>query len=278
MPSRIQQIPSFHELPPPIDTAPRRYKDAPTTVVQTGYIYEWCPTHPYALYGMVMQHRLVMESSLGRFLDRQERVHHRNHVRNDNRIENLHLYATQADHQRDHWAGKGRRDPVLIERVRQVAADPSIPMSDLGISYGSMAQICRENDIKWLSRGYRGRVAGLSDETARGALQGRTAAEAAKILKVHPMTLYNRFSHIMNKRTTPGFLDQHMAKVLRLRRIERMSSADIGKQFGVSDGCVRKSIQRWSKQGAIRGVSDYRDIPRTPPGPKPGRKRLGKAW
>jgi hypothetical protein len=227
---------------------------------------------------MVTQHRLVMEVQLGRFLLRTERVHHRNHVRHDNRPENLKLYATQADHQREHWAAKGRRDPALIERVRQVAADPTIPMADLLISYSSLAQICRENGIRWLSRGNRGRAAGLSEATARAALQGRSPAEAAKLLKLHPMTLYNRFGHLMNKRTTPGFLDQHMPEVLRLRRVERVSSAEIGAKFDVSEACVRKSIQRWSRQGAIPGVSDARELPRSRPGPKPKRKRLGMAW
>ena len=272
------QIPSFLQLPVPIDAAPRRYKDAPTTIVEAGYVYEWCPTHPFALYGMVMQHRLVMETHLARFLARQERVHHRNHVRNDNRLDNLKLYATQADHQRDHWVGKGRRDPDLIDRVRKVAADPSIPFAELGISTGSLNQICRENDIRWFRRGRHGKSAGLTEATARAALQGRTTFEAAAILGVHPQTLYNRFDHLLTKRAKPGALDQHMGEVLHLRRVERMSSTDIGKRFGVSDMCVRKSIQRWSKQGAIPGVSDAREIPRSRPGPKPGATWQRKAW
>ena len=128
------------------------------------------------------------------------------------------------------------------------------------------------------TRGNRGRAAGLTEQTAREALQGRSAVEAAKILGLHTQTLYNRFGHLMNKRTKPGFLDPNMKEVLRLRRIERVSSADIGARFGVSEECVRKSIQRWSRQGAIPGVSDAREIPRTHPGPKRGHKRLGKVW
>ena len=57
-----------------------------------GYVLAYVPKHPSAHKdGYVQLHTVIMERHLGRYLKKDEVVHHINHVRDDNRIENLKL-------------------------------------------------------------------------------------------------------------------------------------------------------------------------------------------
>ena|SRR3990167_9417979 len=68
-----------------------------------GYILICNPKHPFSNNkGYVREHRLVMERHIGRYLNSNEVVHHKNGIKDDNRIENLELFPNISEHMKFH--------------------------------------------------------------------------------------------------------------------------------------------------------------------------------
>jgi HNH endonuclease len=71
------------------------------------YWYRWTNSHPLRTQGnYVLEHRLVVEAALGRYLTRDEVVHHKNGDPQDNRVENLVVFATNGAHLRHELTGR----------------------------------------------------------------------------------------------------------------------------------------------------------------------------
>lgn len=75
----------------------------------SGYVLVLDWAHPsHNSHGYISQHHLVMEKMIGRYLTKNEVVHHINHIRNDNRPENLMLFSSHSEHMKHHKFGQNK--------------------------------------------------------------------------------------------------------------------------------------------------------------------------
>lgn len=77
------------------------------------YVYAYVPDHPNATkYGYVLEHRIVMENYLGRLLNKDEVVHHKDHDTKNNSIENLEVMKYK-EHCKMHALEQGKNFALL---------------------------------------------------------------------------------------------------------------------------------------------------------------------
>lgn len=79
------------------------------TVSGGGYISILKPEHPFAdINGRIKEERLIMEMHIGRYLKKEEIIHHIDHNKQNNLIENLQI-VTSSEHNRIHHLGNKNR-------------------------------------------------------------------------------------------------------------------------------------------------------------------------
>jgi hypothetical protein len=92
-----------------------------------GYVKILSPEHPYRdSRNYVKEHRLVMEKHLGRYLNQNELVHHRDENKQNNKLENLEL-ITRSAHQNLHNPNKGNRKDYTGVVCLECGADTTYP-------------------------------------------------------------------------------------------------------------------------------------------------------
>ena len=72
-------------------------------ITRDDYIEIYSPYHPNKnKNNCVLEHRLIMEQHLGRFLTSKEVVHHKDNNKQNNEIENLELFSSVGQHTQTH--------------------------------------------------------------------------------------------------------------------------------------------------------------------------------
>jgi len=75
----------------------------------SGYILVNAIGHPRAYGNNVYEHILVAEKKLGRCITKEERVHHINGIKDDNRPENLIVLTNEKEHVKIHYKEHQRK-------------------------------------------------------------------------------------------------------------------------------------------------------------------------
>ena len=148
--------------------------DKSTGYKMHGYQYRQAKYHPNAnKRGYVLEHKLVMENSLGKYLPKDAIVHHINGIRDDNRIENLQYFEDQSIHAKRHDIGKRNsngqfvaQDPIFQNKKFRLY-NKNTRATNIFTLQKLISTTFRKSQFE-----YRGEWIGLKDRTGREIYEG----------------------------------------------------------------------------------------------------------
>jgi hypothetical protein len=80
-----------------------------------GYVILYRPDHPFNNNNFCLEHRLNVESLIGRYLLPTEQVHHINKIKDDNRPQNLMAFANDRAHKRFERGGEVKPSEIIFD-------------------------------------------------------------------------------------------------------------------------------------------------------------------
>lgn len=100
----------------------REHNGKPVLMTSGGYLKVWEPGHPAARANWVLEHRLVVEKVIGRYLDTKEHIHHKDGNKTNNHPDNLEIMS-HNDHSRlttgRREAAKKRERAELLAKIAE---------------------------------------------------------------------------------------------------------------------------------------------------------------
>ncbi len=88
-------------------------------IIVDGYYYVYHATHPHKRLGnYVLEHRLIIEKKIGRYLFKDEIVHHKDRNKLNNALNNLVLLKNQSIHNQYHLKSRNKQGRFISEEVQ----------------------------------------------------------------------------------------------------------------------------------------------------------------
>jgi len=148
--------------------------DEPRGYKMNGYQYKKASYHPNAnSRGYVLEHKLVLENWLGKYLPKNAIVHHKNAKRDDNRIDNLEYMEEQSRHAKHHDSGKRNPNGQFVAESQEFRSKKfRLLNKNTGLMQIMTLQKLMSTTFRNSQFEYRGEFTGLKDKNEKEIYEG----------------------------------------------------------------------------------------------------------